>query len=319
MSLKKNPVTEQDDLTNCQKLFESRWECRYKVLQKNGKDSRKQWVIIKKDIHNYFEIKREKDLLHYLNRFEADFPRFNEIRKFGFSYLQFFDYVGKKNLTQWVQKHKGLSSKTVKQLLANMVSSLKHLHGVGFVHTQLIPENILVGRDRFYLTNFSHAIPSLSSYETEWMPVDATYCPPERMDGQYEDASDIYTLGCTLYFALTGKHIYRLNKVKDKFDQLYAHAFHTPRKLNKLPIFWRQLIVWMTQKNPENRPGLADLEQWLVDSMVPKQIRQGMPKKPVKSFPENSLQALSGAHYLYAKFKRATLLEAQGEMKQAYQ
>lgn len=310
-------ITEYEDLTECQRFFKNDWECLYKVTQKTKRGTKTQLVRVELETQNYFSVKREKDLLQYLNQFEEDFPRFNEIRKKGFDYLQFFDYVGKKTLGQWVKKQKGLPSKTVKMILANMVSSLKHVHQAGFVHTQLTPDTILVGKHRFYLTHFSEAIPALHSYESEVMPKDINYCPPERMNGQFEDSSDIYALGCVLYFALTGKDIYRLNKIENQFDKLYAHAFHTPRKINKLPIFWRQLIIWMTQKNPKNRPGLADLEQWLIDSIVPKSIRK-LSIKPVKTFPKDSLTALADAHYLYAQFKRATLFEVEGQLESAF-
>lgn len=310
-------LIEQSDLSQVKLVGECASLKVYEATQTCEGHRKRQFIRVNTDIHNSFALQREKDLLHYLNQFDEDFPRFNEIRKQGFAYLTFFNYVGKKRLKHKVKKSGPLSLKKAKRLLSNLISTLEHAHNVGFVHTQLTPENIIVGKSRFYLVGWNNAIPSLSSFETELLLGDQQYCPPERLNGEYGDAGDIYNLGCTLYFALTGKHIYRLNKVKHLFDQLYAHAFHTPRKLNALPIFWRQLIVWMTQKDPQKRPGLAELKQWLVDEAVPQTIRAHT-FQPNKKFPEDSLTALADSHFLYALFKKASLYESSGDTERAF-
>ncbi len=313
----KNPIYIQDDLSDIKLICEEGSLSVFSAKQTSEDKTGKQTVRVLTDIHNHYALKREKDLLHYLNKFPDDFPKFNEIRKAGFSYLKFFDFVGKKSLKDVVKKKGVLSSEEAKTLLEHMVSALDKVHGVGFVHTRIRPENIIVGKKHYYLVDWGGTIPALPSFETEVLLGDQKYCPPERLNGEYEASGDIYLLGCVLYFALTGKHIYRLNKVEHSFDQLYAHAFHTPRKLNLLPVFWRQLIVWMTQKSPKDRPGLADLQQWLKDESVPKEIRQQKPQN-VKGFPEDSLTVLADSHYLYALFKKATLYDASGDAESAF-
>ncbi len=312
-----SPIYQQEDLTAVKVISVDKLVKVYKAIKKQkGSPKKQQTVRVLEDIHNYYALKREKDLLHYLNQFKKDFPRFNEIRKSGFSYLQFFDYFGKTSLKDKVKKAETLSVIEAKKLLKNMISTLKSVHDVGFVHTNIRPENIVLGKKRYYLVDWSRAIPSLSSYETELIVGDQKYCPPERLNGEFKEEGDIYALGCTLYFALTGKHIYGLNKVDCKFDQLYAQAFHSPRKLNKLPLFWRQLIVWMTQKEVSKRPNLEELQQWCKDETVPKVIRL-QKKRIVKGFPKDSLTALFNANYYYAQFKKASSFEASGKLEDA--
>lgn len=81
------------------------------------------------------------------------------------------------------------------------------------------------------MTGWSQAIPSYPSFETELIMGDKLYCSSERMNGELSVASDIYSLGCTLYFALTGNHIYGLESRHSAFEQLYAHANHFPQKI----------------------------------------------------------------------------------------
>lgn len=310
-------LEQQSDLSDVKKVNKVGSTYIYKVSQLHDGVPREQSVRVVTDIHNHFQLQREKDLMRYLNQFPEDFPRFNEIRKQGGCYLKFFDYVGDKTLAKKAKKSKGLSTEEAKQLLTNMISTLSAVHSVGFVHSQIRPENIIVGDDRYYLINWKLAMPSLASFETELLIGDQAYTAPERLNGEVIDASDIYQLGCCLYFMLTGKHIYRFKKSIHLFDQLYAHAYHSPNKINRLPIFWRQLIIWMTQKDPHKRPGLVELSQWLIDETVPKNIRKQKTESE-KDFPDDSLTALADAHYLYAFFKKASLYEASGDLETAF-
>ncbi|BCN92323.1 hypothetical protein THMIRHAM_01080 [Thiomicrorhabdus immobilis] len=312
------PVLEQQpDLSKVKLLLEGDIASIYKVKQTTEAGVvRKQIVRVIDDISHYQAVKREKDLLHYLNQF-PEFMHFNEIRKVGFRYLQFFDFVGKRTLSQTIKKKGPLPVKTAKQLLGDLLAILERVHHVGFVHGDIRPDNIIMGDKQAYLIDWSHSIPSLSSYDSETMCGDKRYFAPERLNGQVEEASDIYSLGCTLYFALTGKHIYRLDKVNDEAKQLWAHAHHTVHKMNKLPIFWRYLIFWMTQKDPEKRPGLAELNAWLEDFTVPDWVRQ-MSVRVDKSYPEDPMTVLADEHYMYPIFKKALESEQSGDLDTAF-
>lgn len=309
-------LAEQPDIKKIKLIGEGAFASVYKVKQTTEEGERKQVVRVIRDISEYHSVKREKDLLNYLNQF-PEFLHFNEIRKVGYCYLQFFDFAGKRNLKQTIKKSGSLSAKATKKLLEDMIAILDRVHYVGFIHGDIKPSNIVVGKKQSYLVDWSHSIPSLSSFDTETMTGDKKYCPPERLNGQFEESGDIYSLGCTLYFALTGKHIYRLDKEQDEDKQLWAHVHHTVHKMNKLPIFWRYLIFWMTQKDPEKRPGLVDLKQWLEDLTVPEWVRQ-MSVRVDKSYPEDPITVLADEHYMYPIFKKALESERTGDLDTAF-
>jgi len=309
-------LEQQPDLSEIEKIGEGDYASVYKVVCSSAEGTKKQIVRVIKDIKNYHSIKREKDLLNYLNQF-PEFSRFNEIRKSGFYYLQFFDYVGSRNLKKQIKKKGALSPKSAKVFLRNMITTLEKVHSVGFVHTAINPNNIVVGKKQFYLVDWSHAIPSLSSFDTENLGGDINYCPPERLNGQLDEKGDIYALGCTLHYALTGKHIFLLGKVDKTSEKLWAQVHHSIRKINRLPIFWRYLILWMTQKDPLKRPSLDDLSLWLKDSTVPEWIRKGDVQSS-KDFPEDPMSLLADEHYLYPIFKQAMSNEANGDLETAF-
>ncbi len=309
-------LEQQPDLSQIKLISTGKSVSVYKVLQKTPDVEHIQVVRVLHNIKNHYAIKREKDLLNYLNQF-SEFSRFNEIRKVGFYYLQFFDFSGKRNLQQLIAKKGSLSPKMTKNLLANMISSLEKAHKTGFIHGNIKPSNIIQGKKRFILVDWSQSIPSLSSFDTESILGDKRYCPPERLNGELDEKGDIYALGCTIYYALIGKHIYRLDNIEKTSEQLWAQVHHSIRKINRLPIFWRYLILWMTQKNPHKRPTLEELKSWLVDFTVPKWVRKDSLK--VKSdYPEDALSILADEHYLYPIFKQALMYEASGDLETAF-
>lgn len=289
----------------------------YHVEQTMNGQAFDRFVKVLKVIDNAYAVKRSKDLLAYLNQYIRHFPTLIETRKVGNAYLFIFNFVASKNLEKFIKKKGYLPDKQVKNLLRDLVLTLEKAHKVGFVHTDIRPENILLSDKHYYLVNWSKAIPKVSSFDTEDMVCDHLYTPPERLNAHYDEKGDVYQLGCMLYYALTGKHIYRLKKVSDPFERLYAHAYHSPKKINNLSIFWRQLIIWMTQKDPANRPSLEALKSWLDDRVAPKWIRK-LKIKQERTFPTHALSNLSENHYQYANYVQALKFEKQKDLVSAF-
>ena len=99
-------------------------------------------------------------------------------------------------------------------LIAQVADGLSDAHAAGLIHRDVKPSNVLVrtGRDEdfAYLCDFGIAV-SPDSHHTRTSGVIGTvdYMAPERHEGrEATTASDIYSLGCVLWAALSGRAPY---------------------------------------------------------------------------------------------------------------
>ncbi|HHT00288.1 MAG TPA: serine/threonine protein kinase [Thiomicrospira sp.] len=309
-------LNRQADILSVSALDSGAFASVFSIVQEKNSLKKNQIVRVISKINKPYFLKREQQLLFYLNQFSA-FIKLNEVREIEFNQVQFFDSLGDINLKQHIIKHGPLSSLRATKLLSDTLHSLNILHNAKFVHTDIKPTNIVVGSEQFFLIDFTQATFQTPSYELEQVIGDDRYCPPERMNGEYTVKSDVYALGLTLFYALTGKHIYNLNGQETEWEKLYANAFFSPIGLNKLESKWQNLIRWMAAKNPINRPSLKELQDWLNQENSHQTLYN---KKEVvdNSFPKNCLKALCSAGYLYANFNRANQLKRKKKYARAF-
>jgi serine/threonine protein kinase len=152
----------------------------------------------------------------YLDYFELDLPGLR-----GFVLVQ--TYVAGKTLEEHLRAGRSLSETEVKQIAQDLLEILVYLHGQqpAVVHRDIKPSNVLLGDPcgiceaarsgnspgQVYLVDFG-SVQNLAAREGGTITVVGTYgyMPPEQFGGRTVPASDLYGLGATLIYLVTGKH-----------------------------------------------------------------------------------------------------------------
>ena len=187
----------------------------------------------------------------------------------GVHYLA-LEYVPGLTLRQHVAARGTLSVGEAARLFAGLAEGLHALHGAGVVHRDLKPGNVMLtpGGDA-KLLDYGFAL-----LRGEERPADPAllggpgytlgtmdYLPPEQSAdaATVGPAADLYTLGCSLYYAFTGRVPYpggtALEKIrKHRADAIPDIHFENPT----VPAEFAQLVAWLMAKRPERRPRSAE-------------------------------------------------------------
>ncbi len=117
------------------------------------------------------------------------------------------EYIRGTSLRDQVNRHGPLSAHEIFPLLENMLDILQFLHQQKppVVHRDFTPDNLITdSAEGLKLIDFNVAQQS-DSTSTGTVVGKHSYLPPEQFRGKPTPRSDIYALGATLYFLLTGK------------------------------------------------------------------------------------------------------------------
>ncbi|HSQ35313.1 MAG TPA: protein kinase, partial [Candidatus Binatia bacterium] len=157
-------------------------------------------------------------------------------------------------------------------IMLQIVDALKAIHGQNIVHRDLKPENIMVSEERgrryfVKLLDFGLAITPSQSRLTMSGVVMGTirYLPPERIsDGTSSPAGDIYSAGVILYEMLTGSKPFWAEATGEVIHRILQTYPLPPREISReLPQELNALVMAMIAKEPQQRPGLGEIEATL--------------------------------------------------------
>ncbi|MFQ4142775.1 serine/threonine-protein kinase [Chlorogloeopsis sp. ULAP02] len=132
------------------------------------------------------------------------------------------EYIKGSNLAQQVKRNGCKSEAAVRQLLQELLPVLQYVHKHGVIHRDIKPHNLLHCQDdrRLVLIDFGAVKEELrSTAETSIHQNDNTnfigtmgFAPPEQLSLRPVYASDIYAVGMTCLYLLTGKSPLEFNR-----------------------------------------------------------------------------------------------------------
>jgi serine/threonine-protein kinase len=117
------------------------------------------------------------------------------------------EYVAGCSLRQYVQANGARDQVQTTKLASQICDILLYLHGQDppIVHRDITPDNIVIKEDgEICLIDFGAANEFVGTM-TGTVVGKQCYIAPEQFRGKATPASDIYALGCTMYYLITGK------------------------------------------------------------------------------------------------------------------
>lgn len=189
------------------------------------------------------------------------------------------EYIEGKDLNTMVRENGPLPLELACHYVAQAAEGLHHAHQNGLIHRDVKPANLLVDARGVVkvldlgLTLFSDAErASLTIEHNENVLGTADYLAPEQAVNSHnvDHRADIYGLGCTMYYLLTGRPPFPEGTLAQRIAK---HQTQMPEDIRKFrpdcPRDLADICVKMMQKRPEKRYAdmreVADvLREWLV-------------------------------------------------------
>ncbi len=208
---------------------------------------------------------------------------------YGRQYLV-MDYIAGESLEDIVSKRGPLSAQQAIRWLSQVMDAVKYLHSQNppVIHRDIKPANIKISHNgKAYLVDFGIAkvLQVGSRTQAGARAVTPGYSPPEQYGAAPTDQrSDIYALGATLYFALTGRvPPEAIERLTGRTDKLVP-----PRSLNPLipPDVERVILKAMRINREERFSSVSEMLQALATALpsagrqVPKGVPSAIPSAP---------------------------------------
>lgn len=163
------------------------------------------------------------------------------------------EYVAGRTLSDLVRSSGPLEATAAAGLLAQTADALTEAHAAGIVHRDVKPSNILVADGVAKLGDFgiARSADDASLTQTGLVTGSPAYLAPEVASGSSATpASDVWSLGATLYHAVTGRPPYEVGD--NLIGALYKIVHEDPPRLPEDHPMAGLLSVMMTRE-PENR------------------------------------------------------------------
>ncbi|MCX5424357.1 serine/threonine-protein kinase [Streptomyces sp. NBC_00078] len=180
---------------------------------------------------------------------------------------------GTRDLHAVVRKHGPLSSDEVARIGAAALDGLSAGHRLGIIHRDVKPANLLLAPDhsgaadrRVLLTDYGISLRPRETRITQSGMVVGTpgYVAPERLSGgEATPASDLFSLGVTLYFAVEGTAPFE----RDTLDATLMAALATdPSAPQRASAPLSRVIMGLLAKDPLDRTQAAEAGELLAEA-----------------------------------------------------
>jgi serine/threonine-protein kinase len=187
--------------------------------------------------------------------------RLYDAGKAGRRYYFAMELVYGQSLAQYVEKNEMIAERDAIAIIKNVAKALSFSHAEDIIHRDIKPENILIDESNCpKITDFGvvmHRDEDHMTLTKEGYMVGSVYfASPEQIQGDrdVDGRTDIYSLGATFYYLLTGRMVYNGANAQEVLTRHLVGTFVSPKKFNpKVSRRTVSIIRKMMAKNREKR------------------------------------------------------------------
>lgn len=188
-------------------------------------------------------------------------------------------------LAQYITRHGVLSPKAAEEVFSAVCDGLSHAHKRHIVHRDIKPGNIMLSRSSDGWTvkvidfgTSKDMVQDQSTTRIEDIAFSPYYVSPERISGiDVDERADLYSLGCTMFEALTGRPPFTgkamtvaLRHQTEAPPTLFdvSKGIEYPKKLE-------QVVAKLLAKDPQDRFQTAEQVKAALISREPRETKSG--------------------------------------------